>query len=160
MKWTLEQLCWEVEAELDRRGLRQAQPDGRVNAAPDIRTVRYYATLGLVDRPQREGRDVRYGPRHLLQLLAVKALQAQGVSLAEIQAQVYARSNPELESLLQSSATPAAAPKAVVWREIALEPGLKLLIQDGWTPGMAPDVLKDRVRAALAALAVDGGTPR
>jgi DNA-binding transcriptional MerR regulator len=155
---TLEELCAEVAAELDRRGLRQAQEDGRVTPAPDLRTVRYYATFGLLDRPVREGREVRYGRRHLLQLLVVKALQARGVPLAEIQAQVYGRSNPELETLLQAeeaarSRAPKAAPPAVVWRELAVEPGLKLMVQEGWAPGMSSDALIDRVRDALAALA-------
>ena len=154
---TLEELCAEVVAEVDRRGLREAQEDGRVSAAPDARTVRYYATYGLVDRPSKEGREVRYGRRHVLQLVALKALQARGVPLAEIQARVYGRSNSELEALLRTEEEargrrPAQRPAAVLWREVALEPGLKLMVEEGWTPGMSPDVLESRVRAALAAL--------
>lgn len=157
-KLTLEELCAEVVAELDRRGLREAQADGRVSPAPDSRTVRYYATFGLVDRPVRDGREVRYGRRHLLQLLVVKALQARGVPLAEVQAHVYGRSNSELETLLQAeeavrAARPAPPPTSVVWREVALEPGLKLMIEEGWMPGMSPDALERKVRAALSALA-------
>jgi len=155
---TLEELCAEVAAELDRRGLRQAQEDGRVTPAPDLRTVRYYATFGLLDRPVREGREVRYGRRHLLQLLVVKALQARGVPLAEIQAHVYGRSNSELETLLQAEEAaralrPSPPPTAVVWREVPLEPGLKLMIEEGWAPGMSPDALERKVREALSALA-------
>lgn len=155
---TLEALCREVEGELLRRGLRGIQADGRVREAPDARTVRYYATYGLVDRPAREGREVRYGRRHVLQLVAVKALQARGAGLAEIQARVYGRSNAELETLLRAeeevrARTPAPPPAAVVWREVALEPGLKLMIEDGWAPGTSPEVLDHKVRAALAALA-------
>jgi hypothetical protein len=157
LRLTLEELCALVVAELDRRGLRDAQADGRVSPAPDERTVRYYATFGLVDRPVREGREVRYGRRHLLQILAVKALQARGTGLAEIQTRVYARSNSELETLLRAeeearAATAPPAPPSVVWREVALEPGLKLMIEDGWAPGLSPDVLEHKVRAALAAL--------
>ena len=33
------------------------------------RTVRLYATQGLIDRPGKEGRSAVYGHRHLLQLL-------------------------------------------------------------------------------------------
>ena len=153
MNLTLEQLCWEVEAQLERRGLERSQADRRVNPAPDARTIRYYATYGLLDRPLREGREVRYGERHLLQLLAIKALQARGASLAEIQTQVYGRSNAELETLLQSQEAAAPAPlQAVVWREVVLEPGLKLMIEQDWSPGMSPDALEHKVRAALAAL--------
>jgi hypothetical protein len=154
---TLEELCAEVTAELDRRGLREAQEDGRVTPAPDARTVRYYATFGLVDRPVREGREVRYGRRHVLQILAIKALQSRGMELAEIQAHVYGRSNPELETLLRAeeearAARPAPRPSAVVWREIVLEPGLKLMVEESWAPGMSPDALERRVRDTLSGL--------
>lgn len=42
------------------------------------RAVQYYATQGLIDRPVRAGRQVRYGPRHLLQLLVVRSLASRG----------------------------------------------------------------------------------
>jgi len=61
--------------------------DERVAAQLDARTVRYYQTLGLVSRPERyDGRRARYGYGHLLQLVALKALQAQGLSLEQIRA--------------------------------------------------------------------------
>ncbi len=61
-------------------------PNGRVRDVPDRRTIRYYTTLGLIDRPaEMRGRTALYGRRHLLQLVAIKKLQARGQSLAEIQ---------------------------------------------------------------------------
>jgi hypothetical protein len=42
------------------------------------------------------GRTALYGPRHLLQLVAVKRRQAQGHSLAAIQAELHGASNAEL----------------------------------------------------------------
>ncbi|HWT85302.1 MAG TPA: MerR family transcriptional regulator, partial [Myxococcales bacterium] len=72
----LDELSTRVAGELAERGLHGAAADGRVSAAPDSRTVRYYTTLGLLDRPTIEARQARYGERHLLQLLAIKALQA------------------------------------------------------------------------------------
>ena len=130
---TLDELCAEVGRELVRRGWG-TQPDGRVVPAPDARTVRYYQTLGVLDRPSREGREVRYTPRHLLQLLAIKALQAAGMGLADIQKQVYGCSNLELETLLQSVERPRDV-RPVVWREVTLEPGLKLMVEQSWSPG-------------------------
>jgi DNA-binding transcriptional MerR regulator len=38
------------------------------------RTVRLYATQGLIDRPGKEGRHAVYGRRHLLQLLLIRNL--------------------------------------------------------------------------------------
>ena len=61
-------------------------PNGRVRDVPDRRTIRYYTTLGLLDPPaEMKGRTVLYGRRHLLQLVAIKQLQARGQSLAEVQ---------------------------------------------------------------------------
>ncbi|MFO1351817.1 MAG: helix-turn-helix domain-containing protein [Gammaproteobacteria bacterium] len=59
---------------------------GRVRDVPDPRTIRYYTTLGLLDRPaEMRGRTAYYGRRHVLQLVAIKRLQAQGLALAAIQ---------------------------------------------------------------------------
>src|SRR4051794_40631392 len=64
-------------------------PNGRVRDLPDRRAIRWYTTTGLVDRPLgMRGRTALYGPRHLLQLVAVKRRQAAGRTLAEIQAEL------------------------------------------------------------------------
>ena len=64
-------------------------PNGRVREAPDRRAIRWYTTTGLVDRPLgMRGRTALYGPRHLLQIVAVKRRQADGRSLADIQAEL------------------------------------------------------------------------
>ncbi|MEW6281964.1 MAG: MerR family transcriptional regulator [Candidatus Eremiobacterota bacterium] len=72
----------------------------RVRWEPNERLVRYYTSIGLLDRPaEMRGRTAYYGVRHLLQLLAVKAMQLQGYPLQEIQAALSGRSNCELEEL-------------------------------------------------------------
>lgn len=48
------------------------------------RTVRLYATQGLIDRPGKEGRRAVYGHRHLLQLLLIRSLARRGLSLSAI----------------------------------------------------------------------------
>jgi DNA-binding transcriptional MerR regulator len=48
------------------------------------RTVRLYATEGLIDRPGKDGRRAVYGQRHLLQLLLVRTLARRGLSLSAI----------------------------------------------------------------------------
>src|SRR5438067_9408892 len=131
----LEDLSERVARELGERGLLGAAADGRVSDAPDARTVRYYTTLGLLDRPRIENRQARYGERHLLQLLAIKALQAFDLPLAEIQRRLYARSDGELTQLVDALSAEAgeraqqtaSAPPALVLREVVLEPGLRLL---------------------------------
>ncbi|MGE5830137.1 MAG: MerR family transcriptional regulator [Micromonosporaceae bacterium] len=86
-EWTLEELVRRVAGALAADGVRA--PNARVTPIPDARIIRWYATIGLVDRPYGgRGRTARYGPRHLLQLVAIKRRQAQGCSLAEIQVEL------------------------------------------------------------------------
>jgi DNA-binding transcriptional MerR regulator len=59
---------------------------GRVRAIPDVRTIRYYTTIGLIDRPaEMQGRTAFYGLRHVEQVVAIKRLQARGLTLSDIQ---------------------------------------------------------------------------
>lgn len=82
--WTLPEL---VSRAATRIAALPAPSNGQVRAVPDERTVRYYGTLGLLDRPlAMRGRTALYGPRHLAQVIAIKRLQTLGRSLAEIQA--------------------------------------------------------------------------
>lgn len=86
--WTLDELVERVRVALGGDGYPGA-PNGRVRDLPDRRAVRWYQTTGLVDRPiAMRGRVALYGPRHLLQLVAVKRRQADGRTLAEIQAEL------------------------------------------------------------------------
>ena len=81
--WTLAELVAEVAA---RIAALPTPKNGQVRAVPDERTVRYYVTLGLLDRPSAmRGRAALYGPRHVAQVIAIKRLQTMGRSLAEIQ---------------------------------------------------------------------------
>lgn len=82
--WTLDDLGARVALALQVDYTGQAS--GRVRDIPDRRTIRYYTTLGLIDRPAAmRGRTALYGWRHLLQLVAIKRLQANNLTLAEIQ---------------------------------------------------------------------------
>jgi len=157
---SLEELTLEAGRQLEEIGLLQAQADGRVTAAPDARMVRYYGTLGLVDRPVIVEREARYGRRHLLQLVAVKALQARGLPLADVQARLYGCSNSELENLLKAVSQDRPQPPAVQalrWREVTVEPGFKILVEDGWVSRLSPAALEERIRAAVAALSTPEG---
>jgi DNA-binding transcriptional MerR regulator len=109
--WTLGELTARVAAAL-AVGYR-GQSSGRVRDLPDQRAVRWYTTLGLVDRPSAmRGRTALYGRRHLLQLVAIKRLQAAGRSLAEVQQELAAASDERLEHLADLPAT-AAAPSGM-----------------------------------------------
>ena len=93
--WTLDELVRRVAAALEGPAYPGA-PNGRVRELPDRRAVRWYTTTGLVDRPVMQGRTARYGTRHLHQIVAVKRLQTEGRSLAEIQAELAGATNETL----------------------------------------------------------------
>lgn len=117
-RWTIEQLVRKVERALEADSLRQWS--GRVSEVPGLRTIRYYTTIGLLDRPAEiRGRTAYYSSRHLMQLMAIKRLQAEGLSLAEIQNRLLGLSDSELAQIarlpdvaLKSESGPASFPLA------------------------------------------------
>jgi hypothetical protein len=109
--WPLDELVRRAADALAEGGVRA--PNGRVTPLPDRRVVRWYTTIGLVDRPTAfQGRTALYGPRHLLQVVAVKRRQAQGRSLAEIQAELTGATDATLHRVAQLP--PVLPPSATV----------------------------------------------
>lgn len=82
----------------------------RVTEIPSDRTIRFYTSHKLVDKPvvDETGR-ARYGYRHLLQVMAVKYLQSQYLPLVKIRSLVENISNRDLELLIPEIATVTAA---------------------------------------------------
>ena len=73
---------------------------GRVRAVPDTRTIRYYTTLGLIDRPaEMKGRTALYSNRHVLQIVAIKRLQSQDMTLSDIQQSLLGADNRKLRKI-------------------------------------------------------------
>ncbi len=96
--WTIEQLPDQVAALLEHN--YEGQRNGRVRELPNGRTIRWYTTIGLVDRPvATRGRTALYGRRHLLQLAAVKKLQSAGRTLAEIQEELLGATDARLAEM-------------------------------------------------------------
>jgi len=82
--------------------------NGQIRSVPDERTLRYYATLGLMDRPLSwRGRTALYGTRHRWQVLAVKRLQAAQWPLTAIQGYLL---NADDAVLRAAVANPGAPP--------------------------------------------------
>lgn len=87
--------------------------DGRVREVPNERLIRWYTTIGLLDPPlARRGRVALYGRRHLLQLVAVKRRQADGLSIAAIQAELAGATDAVLQRIAALPAGPPPAPAA------------------------------------------------
>jgi DNA-binding transcriptional MerR regulator len=128
--WTIDELAAAVGDAL-AEGYDGA-PNGRVRDVPDRRTIRYYTTLGLIDRPaEMRGRTALYSRRHLLQLVAIKKLQAQGRSLAELQRTLAGQTDQALARLAGLDAEgpgsserpePTRRTERAFWRQVP-EPG-------------------------------------
>ncbi|HEV8650298.1 MAG TPA: MerR family transcriptional regulator [Actinomycetes bacterium] len=120
--WTLDELTRRVGGALsvDYDG----QASGRVRDVPDQRVIRWYTTLGLVDRPAAmRGRTALYGPRHLRQLVAIKRLQARGLSLADVQVELAGASEADLEQIARVPLAEQIAQVPLAPASTAPEPG-------------------------------------
>jgi hypothetical protein len=136
--WTLDELVERVREALEAE--YPGAPNGRVRDLPDRRAIRWYSSIGLVDRPLgMRGRSALYGPRHLEQLVAIKRRQAEGLTLAQIQA--------ELTGLSPSALTDIAH----------VPPGLLVMVDDEALDQHAP---RPRFWASPPAPAVPTATPR
>jgi len=94
----LSQACRVLAHHLDL----QDSENRRVQWDLQPRVIRYYTTLGLLDRAcEKRGKSMYYGPRHLFQLLAIKKLQSQGLSLADIQPKLLGASDQEMTEFLE-----------------------------------------------------------
>ncbi len=97
-RWTLGELGARVIASLatDYPGVTNRQ----ARDLPNARAIRWYASLGLLDKPAAwQGRLALYGPRHLMQLVVIKRLQADGLSLLEVQQHLTGRTDAELAAI-------------------------------------------------------------
>src|SRR3954447_8259263 len=107
--WTISELAERAASLLDSAG----PVNGRVREVPNERLIRWYTTIGLVDPPlSRRGRIALYGPRHLLQIVAVKRGQAPGRTSAEIQTELAGAPDTVLQEIsgLHGQPSDAAEP--------------------------------------------------
>ena len=91
---TLDDLAARANAVLEAMGLEVT--DGRAATRIDSRTVRFYQTIGLLPKPEYEGRRALYSLTHLLRLVAAKRLQSEGHTLTQIQNALPLRSDGQL----------------------------------------------------------------
>lgn len=87
--------------------------NGQVRALPDQRTLRWYGTIGLLDKPLSwRGRTALYGRRHRLQVLAVKRLQAAGWPIVRIQERLLGTDDATLATVAGDATLPPIATAA------------------------------------------------
>jgi DNA-binding transcriptional MerR regulator len=136
MEMTIGELAATAAAAVAAADVRGA--NRRVTDLPDERTIRWYSTIGLLDRPNgSRGRTALYGQRHVLQLVAIKRRQAEGRTLAQIQAELIGATDRTLRRIadLPPPTTAPAVPRSAkptagrqFWRErpAAAQPPLVL----------------------------------
>jgi hypothetical protein len=118
---------WSAEA-----GIEPA--NGQVGEAMTERNIRFYRTVGLVDAPVAGG-GRGYTELHLLQLTAIRVLQAQGLPLRRIRELLFGRSLAELREVRdrgRAEARNARADRPVfrageAWQFLPLGPDLALM---------------------------------
>ncbi len=146
-EWTLDELVARVSVALGAADYPGA-PNGRVREVPDRRAIRWYTTIGLLDRPGgMRGRTALYGPRHLAQLVAIKRRQAQGHSLAEIQAELVGVTDPVLREIAgvdpEQVTAEKSAPRKAFWAQPVTAP--------------APEIERSAAEGVLTGVPLDGG---
>jgi DNA-binding transcriptional MerR regulator len=110
------------------------------------RTLRYYIQLGLVDRPVGETRAAYYTWQHLRQLLEVRELTEQGLSLEQV---AERRRGGPADAAPRSR---AGAGTLTVRSHLQLADGVELVVEPG-TARLTPEQLRRFAREALAAYA-------
>lgn len=110
-EWDLEGLVREANARLPRY-LPQDPGSLRVREAVTARLVRHYTGLGMLDEPSRVGREARYSARHLLQLLLVRRLMAEGHGASALGDLARRKSDAELLAMLEGGVALTANPPA------------------------------------------------
>ncbi len=98
--WSLDEFVQETNQLLPQY-LPQERSHTRVREEVTPRLVRHYTTLGMLDEPLKEGRYAVYNYRHLLQILVLRKLLAEGFGASAIDKLATAKNNAELEALLQ-----------------------------------------------------------
>ena len=87
----------------------------RFSGEVNVRLVRHLATLGLLDEAGRAGREARYAMRHLLQLLVVRRLMAEGYTTTAIKKLTANVEDAQLEALLRGET------RAVLQSDVEIE---------------------------------------
>ena len=159
--WNARGLAAHVTALVDSAGLRPTNASAR--AAPSARSVRFYVSHGLLDRPEGAGTAATYGYRHFLQLLAIKIRQREGVTLDTIKQEMKDVTGDSLERRVATSLASALGAtvetrkqanddeSAASWRRLPVADGVELHVRDD-SPSAREEALmamREAIRAAL-----------
>ena len=146
--FTMEDLVEWVNSAV-RRFYPQANEGGdkRVSDTFTVRTLRYYQTLGCLDKPDKDGRRAIYGFRHYLQALVIRKLLYLRYAPEDIHDTLKGKSNAEYKEMLFAEfpasrshgtstlrvavgdRTDELGPCHEVWTHFPLAPGIELRLK-------------------------------
>lgn len=112
---------WGTVSELVEQAKILSKAMGMSGEKLSERLIRYYATEGVLDKPDRLGRDAAYHFRHLLQLLTARRLADEGVPLAAIGQFNLSKTTTELAQALLKSPKEEAVGVSTHYRSQFLE---------------------------------------
>jgi DNA-binding transcriptional MerR regulator len=158
--WNARGLASHATALADAAGMRPTNAVAR--AAPSARAVRFYVSIGLLDRPEGTGTAATYGYRHLLQLLSIKIRQREGQTLETIKSEMHDVTGDALERRVAAALAPAlgAVPASITamdddapaaWRRALVADGIEVHVRTD-SPAARDDAMlaiREAVRAAL-----------
>jgi DNA-binding transcriptional MerR regulator len=116
------------------------------------RTIRYYVQLGLVERPIGEGRGAHYTTDHLRELLDIRKLTENGLTLDAV------RNRLRHENIGKTRGFEKKPGSIQIQSRICLAPGLDILI----TPeesAMGPELIRNIVNGCIALAGKLGKAP-
>ncbi len=159
--WNARGLAAHAGSLVDAAGIRPTNASARV--APSARSIRFYVSAGLIDRPEGTGTAATYHYRHLLQLLAVKIRQREGQSLETIKTEISGMTGDMLERRIATSLEKVLLAKAdqvaatqddstvVVWRRIPVAEGIEIHVREDSVGSSESSAIamREAVRAAI-----------
>jgi DNA-binding transcriptional MerR regulator len=135
---SINELADQVNAWCKQHGIEPA--NGQSGELVSPRNIRFYRTTGLVDAPESGG--TIYGEKHLLQLTAVRLLQAQGLPLRRIRELLFGRAIEELREIQRrglaeakslSATRPLMPASDELWRMIPINDDFMIVSRRGAT---------------------------
>ena len=151
---------------LEQLGIEQ-DPQSRVSAWPDLRSFRMYRTQKLIDDPNTKvGVAGVYGRKHVLQLVANKAMHATRLPLREIRKRLAGMDESALEKWLSGptatlprtkTKTASTTPSQTFarWIQVQLAQGAFAMVPEAALKDNRPSSLRalgDQLSAQLLAL--------
>lgn len=149
-----------VNSMTDRFGPKRGNEDGRVTEEFTERTVRHYQSKGIIDPPEKEGKEAIYGFRHVLQALLIRRMLIRKIPADKIATMLEGKENEVYVHLLTKGIKMSVGPgtgdmidsnadRSLTrgpWLRIPVIPGLEIHIARGFKPPEGPEEFRSMMQ--------------